>query len=134
MLQSDIPEHSILTDFVNVEKNKRTEFENKLKLGKSILEGGDGENSKITPSAEHEFYLPVIFVNSKAIESSYFGWDIYSDKTKKETLNYIIQSKNIQASKTFLLESGNVAVELFIPVLKLNSLNKLSGIIGVTVD
>ncbi|WP_397601655.1 CHASE domain-containing protein [Silvanigrella sp.] len=120
-----------------VEKSKRAEFENKLKklkLGKSILEGGDEENSKIKSSAEHEFYLPVIFVNSKAIESSYFGWDIYSDKTKKETLNFIIQTKNIQASKTFLLESGNVAIELFIPVLKLNSLNKLSGIIGVTVD
>ena len=42
-----------------VEKSKRAEFENKLKklkLGKSILEGGDEENSKIKSSAEHEFY------------------------------------------------------------------------------
>nr|BFD31674.1 hypothetical protein GTC16762_12920 [Pigmentibacter ruber] len=120
-----------------VQKNKREDFEKKIKrmeIGNKILEGGEDENSKLKSSEIHEFYLPILFVNSNAVKSTYFGWDIYSDKTKKDTLDYVIKNKTIQASKTFLLENGNVAVELFIPIYSDENKNELRGIIGVTAD
>ncbi|WGL60363.1 CHASE domain-containing protein [Pigmentibacter sp. JX0631] len=120
-----------------VKKNQRQDFEKKLKkmaIGNDILEGGEDENSKIKTSEVREFYLPILFVNSGAMKTTYFGWDINSDKTKKDTIDYVIKYKAIQASKTFLLENGNVAVELFIPIYINESKSELRGIIGVTAD
>ena len=82
--------------------------------------------------------MPIRGVDNDSKDATYFGWNVYSDLSKRLILNEVIQTKKLQASKTFLLESGNVALEIFVPVLNLKKKklkdNNLLGIVGITVD
>lgn len=106
-------------------------------LGEFFLEGGTPATPEVITATTRPEYLILYATNSTAKESSYFGWDIFSDAYKASLIKQAIDGKKSVGSNTFLLENGNVALEIFSPVLaKIDdqSTPNVIGIISTTID
>lgn len=123
--------------FACVKDNERLKFEKKLqteKLGTTILDTSRNSTEGLIPAEKNSIYFPTMAVDNASKDITYFGWNAYSDKDKKETIDLVIKTKSNQATKSYLLDSGNVAVDIFVPILSKKIEKKLLGIVSVTVD
>ena len=135
-LMKNNPYLKAVTYYSYVPNNERAKYESQLKnskLGKEILETSSSDQSSVIRAKNSLFYLPITAVNNDAQKDTYFGWNLNSDNSKINAIDKVIKQKKLQASDTFLLDDGRVALDVYVPVL--NSINnKIMGIIGVTVD
>ena len=117
---------------------QRDAFETQLKSsgqGTEILEGGIEPGSKVQASPSKDFYFPLYAVDSKSKEAAYFGWDLRSDPSKSKPMTHAVETGLDQASESYLLENGNVAIDIFSPVLLvLTDPKTINAMIVTTVD
>ena len=134
-LMSKLPFVVTASYYRHVDAQGRAAYEALLKsrgAGETILESGSETDAPVRPASRRSEYFAIDAVDNAAKENSYFGWDVLSDASKVSALRKAISEKQPRATGTFLLDSGNVAFEIFAPVFGPGE--KLRGVIGATVD
>lgn len=120
--------------YQRLDSKSRPKFEanlRKLGRGQGILETDPNSADEVVPSGQKSEYLALSMVDKAAAENSYYGWDLLSDAGKKNAATESLAGMKLLASESYLLESGNAAIDLFAPVA-IDSNN--SGVIGITID
>lgn len=113
----------------------RLEYEAELRgkgIGETILEGGVGDSPDIRPAKVGNEYFAVTAVDAGAREASYFGWNALTDPNKDVAIKKLLSVGEPVASGAFLLDNGNIAIEIFAPVRNRDA--AIVGVIGATVD
>jgi two-component system chemotaxis sensor kinase CheA len=118
-----------------VPHSKRNEFEASLgsagkekEISESAPDSGDG----IRRAEKRDLYLPIYFADSEAAGATFYGWDLLSDPQKAEMAKKAFDGKKTQASRSFLLDDGHAALEVFVPIQ--DASGAVQGLVGLTID
>lgn len=119
-----------------VSSEERAHFEEQLRKANkdpSISESTPEDVNKVRPAGQRAQYLALAMADAQTAPNSYYGWDLYSDKGKAKAASLALSQTTLQASETFLLDSGHVAFELYAPAFA-NGNAQSSGLIGMVID
>jgi HPt (histidine-containing phosphotransfer) domain-containing protein/CHASE1-domain containing sensor protein len=125
--------------YEHVSQSQRDAYEERLRvagLGDGIVEGGAADHPDIGKATERLDYFPITAVDAGAKQSSYFGWDVLSDPSRSSALRRAVDSGATVATPSFLLDNGNVAIEVYAPVRSRDTGGQapVIGVVGATFD
>jgi len=96
-----------------------------------ILATSSTDPDEVIASTKADYYLVSHAANSSHVENIYLGWDLLSDKSIGNPAREAIKTNKIIVTSPYLLDEGDSAVEVLIPI---ESENEVTGILSMTLN
>ena len=120
---------SSMTFYKHIGHSQRQELENNYPDGFIATDPNNSDELITTPIQQE--YLVSHAANDEQAENIYMGWDLYSDSRLGPLVKEALSSNTIQVSNPYLLDEGDSALDVLIPIM---SNNTLKGLIVTTLN
>lgn len=127
-------ESAVFYEYINHKDRSSWEesFKAELSLDSGILETNPDNQDDIRSASSRDYYLVTRFVDTKLLDAVYLGWDLRSDQEQKLKVEKSIREGSVEVSKPYLLEDGNSAIDLYLPISGKNK--KIRGLLSLSLN
>ncbi|SMF72431.1 CHASE domain-containing protein [Pseudobacteriovorax antillogorgiicola] len=126
-----------ITYYAKVDQSERRDYEIRISDlyddNQGFVATSSDDSSEIVSAETSDEYLVTYLSDSMHRDSVYFGWDLLSDKSQRPIVENVLQNQKAEVSNPFLMENGDTAVDVYLPILKPSSPPQIRGILGITV-
>ena len=122
------PYISSITYYKLVEHSERSLLEGSYPDGFLATSSSEGVERQV----EKDRYLISHAADKNQTEAIYMGWDLFSDQRQKNDAYNALESRDIVVSSPYLLDEGDSALDVLIPVKGGNQ--KVKGLINLTLN